>query len=168
MYPILAWNAQNHFCFWGSAEGAYTMLPKPPSRKELCAFGNRSFVLAISPTSTFWYAPQLSLLDNNFFPSCSPYSIPGSAPVREVCGADELWIFLYSLSNPIYVYRPSVISWILHLVNKKRCSPRGHPFMTSTKKSGFWPLSPRPHGPDPPCGRPHSVDMKYTLLSWSG
>src|SRR6218665_925931 len=47
---------------------------------------------------------------------------------------------------------------------------RGHPFMTSTKKSRFLPPPPvhmRPHGPDPlpPCGRPHTVDMKYTPLS---
>src|SRR6218665_2216887 len=40
---------------------------------------------------------------------------------------------------------------------------RGHPFMTSTKKSRFCPPLPsvhmRPHGPDPPppCGRPHTV-----------
>ena len=37
---------------------------------------------------------------------------------------------------------------------------RGHPFMTSTKKSGFRPPSPCPHGPDPPpppCGRPHEI-----------
>ena len=49
---------------------------------------------------------------------------------------------------------------------------RGHPFMTSTKKSGFWP--PCPHAstwagpPLPPCGRPHTVEMKYTPLSWNG
>ena len=53
------------------------------------------------------------------------------------------------------------------------CCFRGHPFMTSTKKSGFWP--PRPLCPhaftwagSPPCGRPHAVDMKYTPLSWNG
>jgi len=47
---------------------------------------------------------------------------------------------------------------------------RGHPFMTSTKNHVFDPL-PCPHastwaGPPPPCGRPHTVDMKYTPLSW--
>jgi len=40
------------------------------------------------------------------------------------------------------------------------------------KKSRFWP--PCPHAstwaghPLPPCGRPHTVDMKYTPLSWNG
>jgi len=28
------------------------------------------------------------------FPSGPPYSIPGSAPVNDLCGADELWIFV--------------------------------------------------------------------------
>ena len=32
------------------------------------------------------------------------------------------------------------------------------------------PVHMHPHGPDPlpPCGRPHTVDMKYTPLSWNG
>ena len=47
-------------------------------------------------------------------------------------------------------------------------SLRGHPFMTSTKKSGFWPPPPVHMGRTPPCGRPHAVDMKYTPLSWNG
>jgi len=44
---------------------------------------------------------------------------------------------------------------------------RGHPFMTSTKIrfSTPSPVHMRPHGPDPPCGRPHEVDKKYTPLS---
>jgi len=39
--------------------------------------------------------------------------------------------------------------------------------MTSTKNQVFDPppVHMRPHGPDPPCGRPHAVDMKYTPLS---
>src|SRR6218665_2871484 len=46
---------------------------------------------------------------------------------------------------------------------------RGHPFMTSTKNHVFDTSSPvhmRSHGPDPPppCGRPHTVDTKYTPL----
>src|SRR6218665_1689536 len=47
---------------------------------------------------------------------------------------------------------------------------RGHPFMTSTKNHVFDPLPlstcvhmGRTH--PPPCGRPHTVDMKYTPLS---
>src|SRR6218665_243707 len=48
---------------------------------------------------------------------------------------------------------------------------RGHPFMTSTKNHVFHPHSPCPHAstwagpPYPPCGRPHTIDMKYTPLS---
>src|SRR6218665_2595052 len=52
-------------------------------------------------------------------------------------------------------------------------SVRGHPFMTSTKKLRFSPpLSTIVHMgriPPPPCGRPHTVDVKYTptaLLKW--
>ena len=46
---------------------------------------------------------------------------------------------------------------------------RGHSFMTSTKKSRFRPPSPSVHmGRTPPCGRPHTVNMKYTPLSWNG
>ena len=41
---------------------------------------------------------------------------------------------------------------------------RGHPFMTSTKKSGFW-LPPVHMGRTPPCGRPHADNMKYTPRS---
>src|SRR6218665_1390428 len=47
----------------------------------------------------------------------------------------------------------------------------GHPFMASTKNHVFGPLSPCPHAstwadlPLPPCGRPHTVDMKYIPLS---
>src|SRR6218665_2438024 len=42
--------------------------------------------------------------------------------------------------------------------------PRGHPFMMSTKITFLTP-SPCPHaspwaGPPPPCGRPHTVDIK--------
>ena len=37
---------------------------------------------------------------------------------------------------------------------------RGHPFMTSTNKSGFLP--------PPPRGRPHTVDLKYTSHSRNG
>src|SRR6218665_3323424 len=47
-------------------------------------------------------------------------------------------------------------------------SIRGHPFMTSTKKSGFPSLCLHAStwaGPPPPCGGPHAADMKYTLFS---
>ena len=49
----------------------------------------------------------------------------------------------------------------------------GHPFMTSTKNHVFdpLPLSTCVHMGwtlPPPCGRPHTVDMKYTPLSWNG
>jgi len=45
--------------------------------------------------------------------------------------------------------------------------------MASKKIRFLSPLHPvhmRPHEPDtpPPCGRPHTVDMKYTSLSWNG
>ena len=37
------------------------------------------------------------------------------------------------------------------------------------KKSRFWlPLLPVHMGRTPPCERPHTVDMKYTPLSWNG
>jgi len=46
---------------------------------------------------------------------------------------------------------------------------RGHPFMTSTKNQDFDPsVHRRPREPDPPhCGRPHAVDMKYTITHHS-
>src|SRR6218665_1958527 len=54
---------------------------------------------------------------------------------------------------------------------------RGHPFMTSTKKSGFSfdPLCPHASicaRPPPPCGRPHAVDRKSlemasTMTVWT-
>src|SRR6218665_1180902 len=46
---------------------------------------------------------------------------------------------------------------------------RGHPFITSTRKSCFEPplpvhMRPRETNPHPsPCGRPHVVDIKYTV-----
>src|SRR6218665_3814138 len=48
---------------------------------------------------------------------------------------------------------------------------RGHQFTTSIKNHVFDPPSLCPHAstwagpPSPSCGRPHTVDMKYTLLS---
>jgi len=47
----------------------------------------------------------------------------------------------------------------------------GHPFMTSTRKSGFDSF-PCPHvstwaEPPPPCGRPHVVNLKWTSNSWN-
>ena len=44
---------------------------------------------------------------------------------------------------------------------------RGHPFMTTTRKSSFW-TPPYVHmRPISSCGCPHIGDMKYTSLSWN-
>ena len=46
--------------------------------------------------------------------------------------------------------------------------PRGHPFMTSKRKSGFLPpLSTCVQLSLTPCGRPNAIDIKYTSLSRS-
>ena len=81
--------------------------------------------------------------------------------------------FLNSLpKNPDDLFL--VVFTIYTLISKllSGCPLRGHPFMTSTKNHVFDTPSPCPHAstwaPLPPCGRPHTVDMKYTPLSWNG
>src|SRR6218665_3714481 len=37
---------------------------------------------------------------SQFFPSRPPNSIPGSAPICDLCGAEELWILVWSMSPP--------------------------------------------------------------------
>jgi len=80
--------------------GELMTLRQTPSREELLAFGTRnltySHVLKGTPASR-----------SEFSPPGSPYSIPGSNPVHEVCGVDELWIFLYNMSPP------NLCSWAL-------------------------------------------------------
>src|SRR6218665_3374892 len=106
MYLILALNTQNCFGFWGSAPhppGGASGTPRTLSREGLLPFGTRnltySHVLRGTPASR-----------SQFFPPCSPYSIPGSAP-RTL----RLWIFLYTLSPH------NLCLWALCYLNPESC-----------------------------------------------
>src|SRR6218665_3059847 len=89
MLPILARSAENRFGFWGSAPdpaGGLRRSLRPPSRNltypHVLIYRHPSFLISMFPS-------RLPLLNSWIRP-----------PVHEVCGFDELWIFLYALSPP--------------------------------------------------------------------
>src|SRR6218665_2380006 len=82
------------------------------------------------------------------------------------CGTVQ-HVMLFSANNVLHRTGGCGIPRLCPLRNYLELS---HPFMTLTRESGFWPPPPLhmcPHEPgsSPPCGRPHAIDMKYTLLS---
>src|SRR6218665_1721412 len=85
-----------------------TMIRRSPGplveRSSIFAFGNRVIASSRLRRSQFdlYSMVLIGIPASRFphFPPEFPYSIPGSDPVHEVCGVDELWIFLYTLSRP--------------------------------------------------------------------
>src|SRR6218665_1456804 len=78
---------------------------------------------------------------------------------------EELYYIFFKIHFPVLTIYP-----IIFIINEILILVRGHPFMTSTKNHVFdpLPLSTCVHmgrTPLPLCGRPHTVDMKYTQLS---
>jgi len=57
--------------------------------------------------------------------------------------------------------------YVSEIDNKGFGQIRGHPFMMSTRKSGFRPPFLCSQETASYCGRPHTVNMNSTSLSWN-
>src|SRR6218665_428825 len=107
------------------------------------------------------------------------YRVPNSMHYLPDLGTDQVPLFthniyhlvtltLISICYAAYDKVPNGRNGVISIVLQRTYQGiRGHPFMTSIKNHIFDPPPPCPHGPEPlpPCGRPHTVDMKYTPLS---
>src|SRR6218665_2537399 len=90
-----------------------------------------------------------------------------SAPTKATSGRPSYSPALYQIKSAIVSIRFGARSKSGKLAEYSKW---GHPFLTSTKNHVFDLPPPCPHastwaGPPPLCGRPHTVDMKYTPLS---
>ena len=88
-----------------------------------------------------------SSLNASLFPSSTPSCLSTIFPlIKEELSCTFYWAdsIVYSLRRLSFVPLPGV-----YLHKRSGSALRGHPFMTSTKKSDFWPPFPRPHEPDP-------------------